>query len=99
MQMILNLFPKNQESAANVPSLEKTIILLINTNDILKIQKNAPDVPTKEQHETIRVLGIMFNEDLKYAKQINWENILQKMENHINKLSPKRLSLNGNVLY
>ena len=37
----------------------------------------------------------MFNEDLQYAKQINWENILQKMQNHINKLSPRVLSLYG----
>ena len=35
----------------------------------------------------------MFNEDLKYAKQINWENILKNMENHINKLSSGVLSL------
>ena len=31
----------------------------------------------------------MFNEDLKYTKQRNWGHILQKMENHINKLSPR----------
>ena len=31
----------------------------------------------------------MFNEDLKYTKQIDWENILQTMENYINKLLPR----------
>ena len=40
----------------------------------------------------------MFNEDLNYTKQINWENILQKMENCINELSPRLLSLYGKVI-
>ena len=40
----------------------------------------------------------MFNEDLKYTKQRNWENILQKIENHINKLSPRVLSLYGKAI-
>lgn len=40
----------------------------------------------------------MFNEYLQYAKQANWENILEKIENHINKLSPRALSLYGRVI-
>ena len=40
----------------------------------------------------------MFNEDLKYTKQIDWENILQTMENYINKLLPRYLSLYGSVI-
>ena len=40
----------------------------------------------------------MFNEDLNYTKQINWENTLQKMENYINELSPRVLSLYGKVI-
>ena len=40
----------------------------------------------------------MFNEDLQYAGQANWENILEKMENHINKLSPRVLPLCGRVI-
>ena len=56
---------------------------------IHKTPKNTPDITIKEQHETTKILRIMFNEDLKYTKQRNWGHILQKMENQINKLSPR----------
>ena len=45
----------------------------------------------KEQYETIKVLGITFCKSLKEACFLNWQQILQKMENHKNKLTPRKL--------
>lgn len=45
----------------------------------------------KEQYETIRVLSITICKSLKQACFLNWQQILQKMENHINKLTSRKL--------
>ena len=52
----------------------------------------------KEQCQTTKNPGILFNEVLNYANQTNWQIILEKMENHINKISPKILSLYVKVM-
>ena len=44
----------------------------------------------KEQYETIKVLGITICKSLKQACFLK-QQILQKMENHINKLTPRKL--------
>ena len=44
----------------------------------------------KEQYETIKVLGITICKSLKQACFLR-QQILQKMENHINKLTPRKL--------
>ena len=60
---------------------------------------NLPtEIKIKEQNETTKILGIYFNEDLQYANNINWQKTIDKMEKHINKLSPRILSLNGKVI-
>ena len=69
-------------------------VLPINTN----ITTNLPtEITIKDQNETIKILGIYFNEDLQYANNINWQITIDKMEKDINKLSPRILSLNGKV--
>ena len=53
----------------------------INKNDKIKGMKIPNLKKHKIQFETIKILGICFNEDLHYANNINWENTLEKMEN------------------
>ena len=49
----------------------------------------------KEQHQIIKILGILFSEDLKEAKMINWQKVLEKIKNHNNKLSQRYLTFSG----
>ena len=105
-----NLFLKNQESVNNALTffctLNKAMGTTINlekkhsiTNEHWKqIQKITPKITIKKQFETTKNLGIYFNENLKNVSQINWDNILQKIEKHINKLSPRILSLYGKTI-
>ena len=84
---------KNATGAAI--NFEKMTVIPINTDNT----SNLPKLITiKEQFETTKILGILFNEDLHYANKINWEIILQKMEKHINKLSTTILSLYGKTI-
>ena len=70
-------------------------VLPINTN----ITTNLPtEITMKDQNENIKILGIYFNEDLQYANNINWQITIDIIEKHINKLSPRILSLNGKVI-
>ena len=70
-------------------------VLPTNTDNI----SNLPnEITIKEQIETIKILGIYFHEDLHHANQINWKIILEKMEKHINKLSPRISSLYEKVI-
>ena len=89
-------FLKNQQSVKNVLTffenlnkatgatinLEKTTVLPINTDNIKQIQEITPSITVKKNFETTKILGIYFNEDLKNASQINWDNIIEKMEKH-----------------
>ena len=107
-----NFFLKNQESITNVFNfsenlkkatgttidLEKTTLLPINADHTLQIQATNPQISLKEQYESTKILDITINEDLKYAKQTNCQNTIEKMENHINKLTPRLLSLQGKVI-
>ena len=70
----------------------------MNTNNTIHIKNNAAKITIKEQYEAIEIVGSTFNENLKYAYQANWEDILEKMENHINQSSPRTLSLYGKVI-
>ena len=49
----------------------------------------------KQQHQEIKILGTTICESLKEAILNNWHEIVQKMQNHINKLSLRQLSLFG----
>ena len=49
-------------------NFEKTAVIPINTDTTSNLPKQ---ITIKEQFETIKILGILFNKDLHYAKQIN----------------------------
>ena len=65
----------------------------INTDDTKQIQKITPPITIKEQFQTTKILGIYFKKNLKNISLTNWDNIIEKMEKHINILSPRTLSL------
>ena len=81
-----NFFLANQELAENVLkflqklhlaagatiNLEKTTIFPINTDNTLYLKQELPNTLIKEQHQIIKILGILFFEDLKEANMINW---------------------------
>ena len=76
-------------------NLEKTKVLPINTDQTSYIQKDIRNVTILEQYQYIEILGILFSEDLKDTILVSWQNIFKKMENHIQKMSRKQLSLYG----
>ena len=43
-----------------------------------QIKNNTPKITIKEKFKTIKILGIYFNENLKYANEMNWETTLKK---------------------
>ena len=95
MKNVLKYFKKLKEATGATINLEKTTVLPINTD----ITTNVPtEITIKDQNENIKILGIYFNEDLQYANNINWQITIDKTEKHINKLSPRILSLNGKVI-
>ena len=79
-------------------NFEKTKILPINTNQITLLQERLPHTTIKEQYEAIKILGILFCQGLKQAAFINWQSTPTKLQNHINKLSPRELSLMGKAI-
>ena len=89
----LNFFKILNKATGTTINLEKTIVLPINVDETEQIQKIKPKITIKYQFETIKTLGIYYNESLKNACLINWDNALEKMEKHINMLSPMILSL------
>ena len=92
---VLKYFQKLKQATGATINLEKTTVLPINTN----ITTNLPtEITIKDPNETIKILGIYFHEDLQYANKINWQITIDKMEKHVNKLSPRILSLNGKVI-
>ena len=92
---VLKFFYNLNKATGTTINLEKTTVLPINTENTEQLQKITPKITIKKQFETIKILGIYFNENLKNVSQINWDNILEKMEKQINKLSPRILSLYG----
>ena len=76
---VLKYFKKLKKPTGSIRNLEKTTVLHINTDNTSNVPKQ---IRTNEQFETIKILRILFNEDLHYANQINMEIILEKMEKH-----------------
>ena len=68
-------------------------MLPIKTDQTSYMQKHEPSIKILEQYQYIEILGIHFSEDLKDTILVNWQNILTKMENHIQKLTIRQLSL------
>ena len=49
-----------------------------NTDYIYQIQNKTPKITINEQLQTTKILGIYFNESIKQANQINWDNTPEK---------------------
>ena len=93
---VLKYFQKLKEATGATINLEKTAVLPINKENITKLPN---EITIKEQHETMKInIGNIFNENLQRANQINWDIIIDKIEKHMNKLSPIILSLYGKVI-
>ena len=73
---------------------EKTTVLPINTDQTTNLPQ---EIKIKQRYQTVKILGIQFNENLQVAYTQNWTNIIKKITNQINKLSQRILSLKGNV--
>ena len=94
----MSFFQKlNKVSVATV-NFEKTKILPINADQITLLQERLPHTAIKEQYEAIKILGISFCQGLKQAAFINWQLTPTKLQNHINKLSSRELSLMGKAI-
>ena len=93
VENVLKFFENLNKATGATINLEKTTVLPINTDNTKQIQEITPNplipITIKEQFQTTKILGIYFNEELKNATQINWDNIIEKMEKHINRLSPR----------
>ena len=98
VQQVITFFQNLNKATGATINLEKTTVLPINTDNTKQIQEITPPITVKEQFETTKIQGIYFNEDLKNATQINWDYIIEKMEKHINVLSPRTLSLYGKTI-
>ena len=93
VENVIKLFQKLQKTTRATINLDKTTILPINTDQTSYIQWHIPNISVKQQHQEIKILGITICESLKEAILTNWHEIVQKMQNHIKKLSLRQLSL------
>ena len=95
IQVAISYFQKLNKATGSTINLKKTKVLPINTDQTSYIQKDIKNVTILEQYQYIEILGILFSEDLKDTILVSWQNIFKKMENHIQKMSRKQLSLHG----
>ena len=93
VENVIKLFQKLQKATRATINLDKTTIQPINTDQTSYIQWHIPNISVKQQHQEIKILGITICESLKEAILTNWHEIVQKMQNHIKKLSLRQLSL------
>ena len=82
VKKVLTFFENLNKATGAIINLEKTTVLPLDTDNTQKIQEITPSITVKEQFESTKFLGIYFNEDLKNASQINWDNTIEKMEKH-----------------
>ena len=92
---VLNFFKKVNKTTGTTINYDKTKILPINTDQTNYLQQTVPEITIKNRYSTIKILGLYFCEGLQETNNINRENILQKIEKHINTLYPRNLSLMG----
>ena len=91
---VITYFQKLQKATGATINYNKTTVLPINT----EVSTNLPkEIKIKERYQTIKILGILFNENLQEAHRQNWRNTTEKITKHINKLSQGILSLKGKV--
>ena len=98
VENVIKFFQKLQKATGATINLEKTTILLINTDQTSYIQRNIPNISGKEQHQETKIFEITICESLKEAILRKWHEIVQKMQNHINKLSLRQLLLFGKAI-
>ena len=91
---VLNYFQKLQAATGSTNNYKKTTVLPINTNQTSNLPQQ---IKIKQRYETIKILGIQFNENLQLANSQNWTKIIEKITHQINKLSQRILSLKGKV--
>ena len=98
IEPVIGFFQKLNKATGSTINLEKTRVLPINTDQTSEIQKHEKNITILEQHQYIEILGIFFSEDSKETILLNWQNTLTKMENHIQKMSTRQLSLYGKTV-
>ena len=81
---VLKFFEKLNLATGATINLEKATILPINTNNTTYLQQQLPNITIKEQHKTIKILGILFSKDLEVAIKLNCQKVLKKKKNHTN---------------
>ena len=64
---------------------------------MLKLTISTKKLKTKIK-ETIKLLGIIFTDDLKTTNTINWNNCIQEIEKQTQQLSRRLLSLRGKAI-
>ena len=84
LKNVLTYFQKLQKATVATVNYEKTTVLPINTDEITNLPQK---VKIKQRYETVKILGIQFNENLQVAYTQNWTKIIEKITNQINKLS------------
>ena len=94
IKFVINFFFFFNKAPGSSINLEKTKVLPTNTDQTSYIQKHEKNI-ILERYQYIEILGIFSSEDLKDTILLNWQNTLTKMENHIQKMSTRQLSLHG----
>ena len=83
---ILDYFEKLKKATESTMNLEKTKILPINTDQTQCLKENLNNITILERNRYIKILGVFFSKNLKNMVDTNWEQTLNKMENHIRKI-------------
>ena len=65
---------------------------------MLKFTISTKKIKNIKIKETIKLLGIIFTDDLKTTNTINWNNCIQEIEKQIQQLSRRHLSLRGKAI-
>ena len=91
---VITYFQRLQKATGSTINYEKTTVLLINTMECTNLPK---EIKIKQRYQSVKILGIQYNENLQEAHRQNWSNIIQKITNQTNKLSQRILSLKGKV--
>ena len=95
IKTVIKFFEKLNKATGSTTKLEKTKVLPINTDQTSIIKKHETNIKILKQYQYIDILGIHFSEDLNDTILVNWQKTLTKMENHIQKLKTRQLSLYG----
>ena len=83
---VLNYFQKLQAATGSTNNYKKTAVLPINTNQTSNLPQQ---IKIKQRYETIKILGIQFNENLQLANSQNWTKIIEKNNSSNKQIIPK----------